>query len=139
MAISTCMTTHGTSQKDIQKNRERCRKIIELSPKIRYVGVINKFGRTLAGQIRNGVTPLLQPDEVRNECFIEATRFHLRKNFESSIGKTEFTLTINEKVRTLTLANQINFYYITIEKDTNETDVEKIIKSVKALLNNLDD
>src|ERR687890_1043902 len=134
-----CMANHGTSQKDIQKNREKCRKIVELSPKIRYVGVINKFGRTLAGQIRNGVTPLLQPDEVRNECFIEATRFHLRKNFESSIGKTEFTLTINEKVRTLTLANQSNFYYITIEKDTNETDVEKIIKSVKALLNNLDD
>ena len=56
------MANHKTSQKDIQKNRERCRKIIELSPKIGYVGVINKFGRTLAGQIRNGVTPLLQPD-----------------------------------------------------------------------------
>jgi hypothetical protein len=131
------MANYETSQKDIQKYRERSRKIIELSPKIRYVGVINKFGRTLAGQIRNGVTPLLQPDEVRNECFIEATRFQLRKNFESSIGKTEFTFTLNEKVKTLTLANQSNFYYITIEKDTIDTDVEKIIKSVKTLLNNL--
>ena len=131
------MANYETSQKDIQKYRERCRKIIELSPKIRYVGVINKFGRTLAGQIRNGVTPLLQPDEVRNECFIEATRFQLRKNFESSIGKTEFTFTLNEKVKTLTLANQSNFYYITIEKDTIDTDVEKVIKSVKTLLNNL--
>ncbi|HZC50617.1 MAG TPA: hypothetical protein VE244_16320 [Nitrososphaeraceae archaeon] len=133
------MTNYETSQKDIQKNRERCRKIIELSPKIRYVGVINKFGRTLARQIRNGVIPLLQPDEVRNECFIEATRLQLRKNFESSIGKTEFTFTLNEKVKTLTLANQSNFYYITIEKDTIDTDVEKIIKSVKTLLNNLND
>ncbi len=133
------MANHETSQKDIQKNRERCRKIIELSPKIRYVGVINKFGRTLAGQIRNGVTPLLQPDEVRNECFIEATRFQLRKNFESSIGKTEYTLTLNENVKTLTLANQSNFYYITIEKDTIEIDVENIIKSVKTLLNNFND
>ena len=134
-----CMANHGTSQKDIQKNREKCRKIVELSPKIRYVGVINKFGRTLAGQIRNGVTPLLAPDEVRNECFIEATRFQLRKNFESSIGKTEFTLTLNEKVKTLTLANQSNFYYITIERDTIEIDVENIIKSVKTLLNNFND
>ena len=133
------MANHRTSQKDIQKNREKCRKIVELSPKIRYVGVINKFGRTLAGQIRNGVTPLLQPDQVRNECFIEATRFQLRKNFESSIGKTEFTLTLNEKVKTLTLANQSNFYYITIEKDTIEIDVENIIKSVKTLLNNFND
>ena len=133
------MDSHGTSHKDIQKNREKCRRIVELSPNIRYVGVINKFGRTLAGQIRNGVTPLLQPDQVRNECFIEATRFQLRKNFESSIGKTEFTLTHNEKVKTLTLANQSNFYYITIEKDTIETDVEKIIKSVMTLLTNFKD
>src|SRR5919202_104507 len=103
---------------DIQINREKCQKVVSLSPEIRYVGIINKFGRTLAGQLRNGIIPLLQSDEVRNECFIEATRFQLRKNFESSIGKTEFTLTENEKVKTLTLSNQRNFYYITIDKDT---------------------
>jgi hypothetical protein len=123
---------------DIQINREKCQKVVSLSPKIRYVGIINKFGRTLAGQLRNGIIPLLQSDEVRNECFIEATRFQLRKNFESSIGKTEFTLTENEKVKTLTLSNQRNFYYITIDKDTMEADLEKIISSVKTLLNNLD-
>jgi hypothetical protein len=123
---------------DIQINREKCQKVVSLSPEIRYVGIINKFGRTLAGQLRNGIIPLLQSDEVRNECFIEATRFQLRKNFESSIGKTEFTLTENEKVKTLTLSNQRNFYYITIDKDTMEADLEKIISSVKTLLTNLD-
>jgi phosphoribosylformylglycinamidine (FGAM) synthase PurS component len=93
----------------------------------------------LAGQLRIGIIPLLQADEVRNECFIEATRFQLRKNFESSIGETEFTLTENEKVKTLTLANQSNYYYITIEKDTTEPDLEKIIKAVKTLLINTHD
>ena len=133
------MSTHEISLKEAQKNREKCSKILNLSAKIRYAGVINKFGRTLAGQLRSGIIPLLQADEVRNECFIEATRFQLRKNFESSIGKTEFTLTENEKVKTLILANQINYYYITIEKDTTEPDLEKIIKAAKTLLINLHD
>ena len=132
------MANDEMSLQDIQKIREKCHKILGLSSKIRYVGAINKFGRSLAGQLRTGVIPLLQPDEVRNECFIEATRFELRKSFEYSIGKTEFTLTENEKVKTLTLAHQSNFYYITMEKDTIEADLEKIIKSVKSLLINLD-
>ena len=79
--------------------------------------------------------------KLRNECFIEATRFQLRKNFESSIGKTEFTLTENAKVKTLTLANHNNnnYYYITIEKDTIEPDLENIIKSIMTFLINLND
>jgi hypothetical protein len=135
------MSKPELSLEDAQRNREKCRKILDLSIKIRYVAVVNKFGRTLAGQLRIGIIPLLQADEVRNECFIEATRFQLRKNFESSIGKTEFTLTENAKVKTLTLANHNNnyYYYITIEKDTIEPDLENIIKSVMTCLINLDD
>jgi hypothetical protein len=133
------MSNYEISLQGSQRSRENCRKILDLSIKIRYVGVLNKFGRTLAGQLRIGIIPLLQADEVRNECFIEATRFQLRKNFQSSIGKTEFTLTENAKVKTLTLANQNNYYYITIEKDTIESDLEKIINSVKTFLINLND
>ena len=133
------MSNHETSLEGAQRNREKCRKILDLSIKLRYVGVVNKFGRTLAGQLRIGIIPLLQPEEVRNECFIEATRSQLRKNFEASIGKTEFTLTENEKVKTLTLSYQNSYYYITIEKDTIDPDLEKIIKSVKTFLINLND
>jgi hypothetical protein len=133
------MSNHETSLEGAQRNREKCRKILDLSIKIRYVGVVNKFGRTLAGHLRIGIIPLLQAEEVRNECFIEATRSQLRKNFEASIGKTEFTLTENEKVKTLTLSYQNYYYYITIEKDTIDLDLEKIIKSVKTFLINMND
>jgi hypothetical protein len=133
------MTDVAISLENTQKNREKCHKILALSANIRYVGVINKFGRTLAGQLRIGTIPLLQADEVRNECFIAAATFQLRKNFESSIGKTEFILTENEKVKTLTFTNQSNYYYITIDKDTIESDVEKIVKSIKTLLIGLND
>ena len=122
------------TQEDAQKNKEKCLRILALSPNIRYAGKINKFGRTLGGQLRRGLVPLFKPDEARNENFIEATRQQLRKAFEASIGKTEFTLTQNEKVKILTLPNEVSFYYVTLDKDTTPEDVHKIIDALLELV-----
>jgi len=122
------------TQEDAQKNKEKCLRILALSPNIRYAGKINKFGRTLGGQLRRGLVPLFKPDEARNENFIEATRQQLRKAFEASIGKTEFTLTQNEKVKILTLPNEVSFYYVTLDKDTPTEDVHKIIDALLELV-----
>jgi hypothetical protein len=114
--------------------KQECRNILAVSPRIRYAGIINKFGRTLAGGLRKGVVPLLNPDEARNEHFIEATRNQLRKNFEKSIGREDYTLTENEKVKILTLSSQEHFYYVTMDKETPANEVMKIIDDVKRLV-----
>ncbi|HXG05867.1 MAG TPA: DUF6659 family protein [Nitrososphaera sp.] len=117
-----------------QKHKEKCNNILAISPRIRYAGIMNKFGRTLAGRLRKGVVPLLKPDEARNEYFIEATRNQLRKNFEGSIGKTEYTFTENEKVKILTMSSDEHFYYITMDKETPASEVAKIIEEAKKLV-----
>jgi hypothetical protein len=116
------------------KYRDKCNSILAISPRIRYAGIMNRFGRTLAGGLRKGVVPLLKQDEARNEYFIEATRNQLRKNFERSIGKTEYTLTENEKVKILTITSEEHFYYITMDKDTPTGEVTKIIEAVRKLV-----
>jgi hypothetical protein len=113
------------------KYKEKCNSILAISPRIRYAGIMNRFGRTLAGGLRKGVVPLLKQDEARNEYFIEATRNRLRKNFERSIGKTEYTFTENEKVKILTIASEEHFYYITMDKETPVGEVTKIIEAAK--------
>ena len=127
------MSNRPHADQDTQKHREKCNLLLAISPRIRYAGVMNKFGRTIAGGLRKGVVPLLKPDEARNEYFIEATREQLRKSFERSVGKTEYTLTENEKVKILTLTNEDNFYYITMDKETPAAEVAKIIESAKKL------
>jgi hypothetical protein len=119
---------------DTPMYKQECRDILAVSPRIRYAGIINKFGRTLAGGLRRGVVPLLKPDEARNEHFIEATRNQLRKNFENSIGREEYTFTENEKVKIVTLSSQEHFYYITMDKETPTNEVMKIIDDVKRLV-----
>jgi hypothetical protein len=119
---------------DTAKYKQKCSNVLAISPRIRYAGIINKFGRTLAGGLRKGVVPLLRPDEARNEHFIEATRNQLRRSFEKSIGLAEYTFTENEKVKILTIAGQEHFYYITMDKDTSANEVMKIIEDVKKLV-----
>src|ERR687888_1136956 len=119
---------------ETQRYREKCKSILAISPRIRYAGIMNRFGRTLAGGLRKGVVPLLKQDEARNEYFIEATRNQLRKNFERSIGRAEYTFTENEKVKILTIAGEEHFYYITMDKETPDNEVGKIIETAKKLI-----
>ncbi|MDQ4101522.1 MAG: hypothetical protein M3115_04985 [Thermoproteota archaeon] len=119
---------------DTQLLKQECNNILAISPRIRYAGIINKFGRTLAGGLRKGVVPLLKPDEARNEHFIEATRNQFRRNLENSIGREEYTLTENEKVKILTLSSENYFYYVTLDKETPINDIFKIIDEVKTLV-----
>jgi hypothetical protein len=116
---------------ETRKYREKCSSILAISPRIRYAGIMNRFGRTLAGGLRNGVVPLLKQDEARNEYFIEATRNQLRKNFENSIGRTEYTFTENEKVKILTIVSEEHFYYITMDKETPAAEVTNIVEAAK--------
>jgi hypothetical protein len=118
---------------EIAKYKQKCNNILAISPRIRYAGIMNKFGRTLTGGLRKGVVPLLRPEEARNEYFIEATRNQLRKNFERSIGRAEYTFTENEKVKILTIGGQEHFYYITMDKETPADEVMKIIEYAKKL------
>ena len=119
---------------DEQKLKEKkmlCRQFLELSPKIRYVGLMNDFGRTISGQLRSGVIPLFSPDEARDENFLEANRNQQRKKFDKAIGKTRFTITENEKVKIITIPKTRGFFYITLEKDTENQEILKIIESIR--------
>ena len=119
---------------ETQRYKEKCSKILTISPRIRYAGIMNNFGRTLAGSLRKGVVPLLRQDEARNEYFIEAARNQLRKNFERSIGRTEYTFTENEKVKILTIASEEHLYYLTMDKDTPASEVAKIVEAARKLV-----
>jgi hypothetical protein len=44
-----------------------------------------------------------------------------------------YTFTENEKVKILSFPKETYFYYITLDKDTNSQEIEKIIEIVKNL------
>ena len=66
--------------------KTKCEKISKVSKSVRYVGIINLHGRTLAGKINSGTKPLFSPSQVRKEFFAIATVIKLRKKSLSSIA-----------------------------------------------------
>ena len=128
------MENRDLSKDAIQKNKEKCGKILSLSKRIRYVGMINDFGRTIAGKLRVGMVPLLNTEQAINDHFIEATRNNLRKAFYSVIGNAIYTLTEHEKVIMLTVPTEWGFYYITLDKETDYVEIREIIDSVRKLI-----
>jgi hypothetical protein len=111
--------------------KTNCKKILELSPKIRYVGITNKFGRTIAGQLRIGITPLLKTEEMRNELFVHSMIYNIRKSYEKSIGETEFIFISNENVDILSLYVDELVYYMTIDKDIEKNEIYSVIKKTR--------
>jgi hypothetical protein len=128
------MSKKPQADPDAAKYKEKCGSILAISPQIRYAGLVNKFGRTLAGSLRKGVTPLLSQEEARNEYFIEATRSQLRKSLEKSIGRTEYTYTESEKVKIITIPANDVFYYITMDKAAPAGEVATTIEKARKLV-----
>jgi len=112
---------------------DRCVAFLNISEKIRYIGIINRFGRTLSGKLRKNVKPLLSPEQARDEHFIESMRQQLRNFYESSIGATIFSITKNELVTLILVPSKSDdgvLYYVTVDRDVSLDEANDIINKI---------
>ena len=111
-----------------------CKQILEISPNIRYIGIINKFGRTLAGQLRNGIVPFLKHEDMKNELYVHSMIYNLRKNYEKSVGETQFILISNSLVDIVSIYSNDLIYYISLEKTLDKNELYPLIDKIKNLV-----
>ena len=116
----------------IAEYKKNCQKILDLSKNIRYVGVVNNYGRTLTGIIQSNVKPLLKPEQVKNEFFIISTLMTLRKDTSTAIGDLDYVLLQHKKASVVIFQKNGITYYISIER--KEKDLEKIILSIEKII-----
>ena len=116
-------------KKSILKYKKQCQSIIQISNNIRYVGVINNYGRTLTGVIKPNLKPLLKSEEIKQEFFIISTLFSLRKNGVNSLGKLDYIILKHSKVNVIVFQkNDITFY---VSINSKEKSLDKIISLIK--------
>jgi len=116
-------------KKSILKYKKQCQSIVQISNNIRYVGVINNYGRTLTGVIKPNLKPLLKSEEVKQEFFIISTLFSLRKNGVNSLGKLDYIILKHSKVNVIVFQkNDITFY---VSINSKEKSLDKIISLIK--------
>ena len=116
----------------IKKHKSNCEKILKLSNEIRYVGVINEFGRTLTGKIQRGIKPLFSPDQMRNELFAISSMMKLRNSSINSLGQIKYMLIKHSRVQVLLFINVKVTYYVSI--DRNVKSIEKMVKEIQNII-----
>ena len=116
-------------KKTILKYKKQCQSVIQISNNIRYVGVINNYGRTLTGVIKPNLKPLLKSEEVKQEFFIISTLFSLRKNSTNSLGKLDYIILKHSKVNVIVFQKKDITFYISI--NSKEKSLDKIISLIK--------
>ena len=109
--------------------RKKCQGILKLSQNIRYVGVINVFGRTLTGILRPDLRPLIKSQDVKNEFFTISTLISMRNKTTKDVGKLEHVIFQHKKVTIVILQKDQMIYYVSIDK--KEKDLEMIISLIK--------
>ena len=119
-------------EKSVETLKNNCKRIISLSKSIRYVGVINEYGRTLSGSLKSGIKPMFSRQQVRDEFFAISSFMKLRSKPITAIGELNYILLNHQKVNSLVLSNKIITYYITFPKDTIPSEV--LIKKISKVI-----
>lgn len=119
---------------EISQHRKKCQKILTISQSIRYVGLINPYGRTLTGAIRSGTNILLKSDSARNEFFLVSTLCNMRNKISSSIGNMDYAIFKHGKITLIVFQCNEGIYYISASKNMTPSSVAKLITKIKKVI-----
>ena len=112
--------------------RKNCQKILGVSKSIRYVGVINEYGRTLAGMMQSGLKPMLKPEDVKNEFFIISNLITLRNSVSKAFGALDHAILFHNNATLVCVPHNKVIYYVSINPKAKSID--EIISKIKNLL-----
>ena len=111
--------------------RKNCQKILAISKSIRYVGVINEYGRTLAGIISPGIKPILKSEDIKNELFIISNLITLRHAQSKAFGSLDHVVLQHKKAIIVCIPDGKVVYYISFNPSTKPlADTIRKIKNV---------
>ena len=118
----------------ITQYRKKCQSILELSKSIRYVGLVNEYGRTLTGIFRPGLATLLSNEPARNEFFLVSTMLAMRNKASSALGNMDSAIIRHDKVTLIIFQRKEGIYYISINKSITPDMVNQIITKIKKII-----
>lgn len=122
------------SKIDLQEISE---KIIELNPKMRFVGIIDLKGNIVEGIMKKGKTSLESQKEEEHFCRQVADRRKMRKEFDKSLGKVRYVHVEREKVSQLVVYTKKYTIFVTVEPELNITKKIQLVNSIKKLVSKI--
>jgi hypothetical protein len=119
-------------QETLSELESICEKILEINPRIRFVGIISDKGRLLAGHKKDGIK--FHVNEKDHEMlFMElALEERMRRNYDEQLGPVDYTVSHRAKCAIMGFSFGENTLYVSGEKDLDLTKVaSKILEIIK--------
>ena len=120
---------------DIELNMDYgklCHDVLDLDPKVRFVGVCDNTGVIKNGGLREGIKSFLTDDEIKKANLITLERWRLHNTMADRIGKARYAMEEYEKVKQITMPLEDEHLLLI----STEVDAEhgKIIESAIQLI-----
>jgi hypothetical protein len=123
---------HGTDL-NAARHSKLCDKVFEITPLIRFAGIIDKMGNLVAGGMRLGTEPLENADDSQ-KLFVEfALIGEMRKDFDDAFGKAIYSFTEREKLKLASFPLD-DKYTLRVSIEKEETGQMKIIESILKII-----
>jgi hypothetical protein len=108
-----------------------CRKILTDNQSIRFIGIANHLGSLIVTEYREGLVPLMTKEETSQYSIQAVLRAAIREDFESKIGRLEYSIGKYEKliratVPILSSRNEGKKFYLLLSFDA-DSDAKSII------------
>ena len=120
----------ATKKEDLLKIAE---KIINATPKMRFVGIIDLKGNIVEGIMKKGKTSLNSQKEEEHFCKQVGERRKLRKEFDKSLGKVRYVHVEREKVTQLVVYTKKHTIFVTVEPELSITKKVQLVNSIKKI------
>ena len=111
--------------------------IINLSPKMRFVGVIDLKGNIVEGIMKEGKSSLESQKEQEHFCQQIAERRKMRKEFDKTLGKVRYVHVERDKVSQLVVYTPKRTIFVTAEPDLSINKKIQIVTKIKKIISNL--
>ena len=106
-----------------------CGNIANISPFIRFVGVVGESGELLAHRRRQDLEPLLDAKHTKYQFSHIAIKTDLEGFFDENLGEVEFIWEERSKVQTISFAIKKVRVWVSIDKKVLRSEMLRIIDS----------
>ena len=105
-----------------------CQNGLDVDPLIRFSGILDREGCLVFGMHKDGVTSLLNDDEVKMSIHYTFQRWENLQNLQYKIGKEKTSINEYDKVTLISIPfNKNDLYLVSSEPKSNYEEI--IIKS----------
>ena len=99
---------------------------------IRYAAIQNTSGEKMFGDFKEGITPILNDEELKMMHYYASQRWQTRKNIEHKLGNTRYAMAEYDKLKRISFPIDKK-YLLMLTTEVNANHTEIIDKTLKLL------